>query len=320
MDKLISNVFQDEGESERICGILKSSGFSTLEDLNCFASVRDIIDMTKLEYEAANKLFCGIKYGAREMTFYQIRPNRPIEIDLTTRKILFVGPIGSGKTSLISNMYNFLLEKKLEHTARYRLDDCHTTEPQSYYTQRVGHPVLLIDTPGLSGDAREDNATIEQIKKTVEHEKEIHAICVVVKATETRATSSLVYLVRTIIKEFGCAPENAFVFYTFSDGGALLMQETVEELGLYESAHYQVNNSGLYAPTNDPMVKASWELSTRNFFEFFGKLAGTNPFRPKFVPSSRSVCNKCFCFAITLGVCFVVGVVLTAVLISNRKS
>ncbi|KAF7706777.1 hypothetical protein HF521_020031 [Silurus meridionalis] len=149
--------------------------------------------------------------------------------------LLIVGETGTGKTTLINAMVNYILGVKFtdevwfEITEEGEMSDqskSQTSEITMYEVFAQDNPICLtvIDTPGY-GDTRGtdlDKKIAENLHKLFRSNsgvKEIDAVCLVVKASENRLTDRQQYIFDAVLSLFGKdIKDNIVIFVTYSDG------------------------------------------------------------------------------------------------------
>ncbi|XP_036419417.1 uncharacterized protein LOC118803031 [Colossoma macropomum] len=168
------------------------------------------------------------------------------DMNMKNKIILMVGQTGTGKTTLINAIVNYILGVKINDDVWFEITEeegVNQTEPGTaetadqsqtqttavtvYEVSVQGNPiaVTIIDTPGY-GDTRGpeyDKKIAENLLKLFEKDtgvKEIDAVCLVVKATENRLSDKEHYIFDAILSLFGeDIEENIVIFMTHSDGG-----------------------------------------------------------------------------------------------------
>ncbi|XP_056452000.1 uncharacterized protein LOC130387076 [Gadus chalcogrammus] len=208
--------------------------------------------------------------GCKSYTFGEdsVRPNRTL---------MFLGATGSGKSTLINGMINYILGIDWEDSFRFKLIDedqsksqaeSQTPEVTTYKINhqdgfRVPYSLTLVDTPGF-GDTKgivRDGAITEQIRTLFTSEKgvlEIDAICFVHQASQARLTHTQKYVIDSVLSIFGKdVAENICILVTFSDGQPPPVLAAINaanipcpktDIGL--PVHHKFNNSALFAENN----------------------------------------------------------------------
>ncbi|XP_077085795.1 uncharacterized protein LOC143737813 [Siphateles boraxobius] len=151
------------------------------------------------------------------------------------RIVLLVGETGTGKTTIINTMVNYLLGVKFEDEEWYEITEeeeasdqsqSQTSEITMYEVFHKRSPISLtiIDTPGY-GDTRglerdlevaENLSALFKIKDGV---REVDAVCFVIQASKNRLTDRQHYVISSILSLFGKDIVNNIVFLiSHSDG------------------------------------------------------------------------------------------------------
>ncbi|KAK3545515.1 hypothetical protein QTP70_007755 [Hemibagrus guttatus] len=160
------------------------------------------------------------------------------DVKMQNKILLMVGETGTGKTTLINAMTNYMLGVKFTDKVWFEITEeggdhhmpnqskSQTTEITVYEVFAQDNPICLtiIDTPGY-GDTRGieyDKQIAENLHKLFHSDsgvKEIDAVCLVVKASENRLTDRQQYIFDAVLSLFGKDIENNIViFITHSDG------------------------------------------------------------------------------------------------------
>ncbi|CAB3399265.1 unnamed protein product [Caenorhabditis bovis] len=134
---------------------------------------------------------------------------KPTDDDKT---ILLFGPIGSGKTSIIASMMNYLYDVKKENDFRFVLDEyvSHTTGLTAYVFNNsvLSYNVTVVDTPGIV-DKMGDKTVSKLIKQWFEQELlrekafRLDAISIVLKHDESQLGWPFIYELADVKKMFG---------------------------------------------------------------------------------------------------------------------
>ncbi|XP_039505356.1 uncharacterized protein LOC120461263 [Pimephales promelas] len=218
--------------------------------------------------------------------------------------VLLVGETGAGKTTLINNMVNYLMEVKFEDEIWYEIteeeardqSESQTSEITMYEVCPIKSPISLtiIDTPGY-GDTRglekdlEVAENLSMLFQSSDGVREVDAVCFVIPASKNRLSDRQHYIISSILSLFGKDIVNNIVFLiTHSDG---LPPKNV--LGAINKAripcrrdhknqpvHFLFNNRQADARhTGERQVRAqrdAWEDSMDGMKEFLQSLNGKN--------------------------------------------
>ncbi|KAJ8254154.1 hypothetical protein COCON_G00207660 [Conger conger] len=168
-----------------------------------------------------------------------------------TRTIMMLGETGTGKSTLINVMVNYILGVEYQDDIRFEIikeEERSQTESQTtavtvyevYGSEgvRVPFSLRLIDTPGYTDTAgvKHDEKIAKNIRKLFEAEcgvDQIDAVCLVVKASQNRLTDAQVYIFDAILSLFGKDIENNIMaLITFSDGGRPGALEAIDKAGV----------------------------------------------------------------------------------------
>ncbi|XP_061079409.1 uncharacterized protein LOC133114227 isoform X2 [Conger conger] len=168
-----------------------------------------------------------------------------------TRTIMMLGETGTGKSTLINVMVNYILGVEYQDDIRFEIikeEERSQTESQTtavtvyevYGSEgvRVPFSLRLIDTPGYTDTAgvKQDEKIAQNIMKLFKAESgvdQIDAVCLVVKASQNRLTDTQVYIFDAILSLFGKDIEhNIMALITFSDGGRPGALEAIDEAGV----------------------------------------------------------------------------------------
>ncbi|KAK9971318.1 hypothetical protein ABG768_024692 [Culter alburnus] len=146
-----------------------------------------------------------------------------------------MGETGTGKTTIINTMVNYLLGVKFEEELWYEIteeekasdqSESQTSEITMYEVCPVENPVSLtiIDTPGY-GDTRglekdlEVSANLFTLSQSSDGVREVDAVCFVTQASKNRLSDRQHYIISSVLSLFGKDIVNNIVFLiTHSDG------------------------------------------------------------------------------------------------------
>ena len=221
--------------------------------------------------------------------------------------IMLVGATGSGKTTWINGLFNYIFDVKWDDDYRLKLieDDvtnqAHSvTKYISSYTihhQRgfnVPYTITVIDTPGF-GDTKgitRDQEIIKQIKiffTTVGPRgiNRLDGVAFVAQAALTRLTRTQQYIFDSILSIFGKDIENSItLLLTFVDGQRPQILHSFDEAKFPYRKFFKFNCSALYISNyNDESDEESdtmmgelfWEICEKSFKSVVTELAQTWP-------------------------------------------
>ncbi|XP_051899563.1 uncharacterized protein LOC127585889 [Pristis pectinata] len=235
----------------------------------------------------------------------------------TMKTIMLLGATGSGKTTLINGMINYILGVEWTDDFRYTLiyeetgksqAESQTSSITAYQLHhqkgfKIDYSLTIIDTPGF-GDTRgisRDQMITDHIREffTSPHGvDQIDAVCFVAQASLARLTHTQKYIFDSILSIFGKdIAESIHVLVTFADGQRppILEAMKVAEIPCPKDknsmpVHFKFNNSAIFAQrpasgnsANMESVDNSWdtEEDDDNFDEMFWKM-GTNSMKKFF--------------------------------------
>ncbi|KAK3545514.1 hypothetical protein QTP70_007753 [Hemibagrus guttatus] len=227
-------------------------------------------------------------------------------LNLQNKILLMVGETGTGKTTLINVMTNYILGVKFTDEVWFEIteeggdhhmsdqSESQTTEITVYEVFVQDNPICLtiIDTPGY-GDTRgieHDKQIAENLHKLFHSDsgvKEIDAVCLVVKASENRLCDRQQYIFDAVLSLFGKDIENNIViFITHSDGmpptnalnainnAAIPCRKDEDN----EPEHFLFNNRQTEERIKNynRALQSSWELTVGSLNDFFASLKEQN--------------------------------------------
>uniref|UniRef100_A0A667Y1T6 AIG1-type G domain-containing protein n=1 Tax=Myripristis murdjan TaxID=586833 RepID=A0A667Y1T6_9TELE len=189
-----------------------------------------------------------------------------------SRTIMVLGATGSGKSTLINGMINYIVGVEWNDNFRFKLIDegqlrsqaeSQTSEVTVYKVNHqegfnIPYSLTIVDTPGF-GDTRgieRDRAITEQIRSLFTSAKgvsEIDAVCFVTQASLPRLTPTQKYVFDSVLSIFGKdVAENIRMLVTFADGQRPPVLEAVNASGVPcpktdagLPVHFKFNNSAL---------------------------------------------------------------------------
>ncbi|XP_060592329.1 uncharacterized protein LOC132747036 [Ruditapes philippinarum] len=220
------------------------------------------------------------------------------------KTILLVGETGTGKSTMIDGITNYVLGVRWEDSFRFKVVQLENDEKIKAGNQaesqtdwitcytiyqhdggRIPYTLNIIDTPGF-GDTRgmkRDNFLVEQIHElfSLNGEKGIvglDAVCFLIKAPDARLTSTQRYIFESIMALFGKdIKNNMCTLLTFADGRSAPALSSIKSSGLpFGEYSFTLNNSGLFAENNDSdktgIKYLFWKMGIDAFGLFFKHL------------------------------------------------
>ncbi|XP_072298909.1 uncharacterized protein [Eucyclogobius newberryi] len=223
------------------------------------------------------------------------------------RTVMVMGATGSGKSTLINAIVNYITGVERKDNFRFKLvhedpsksqaesQTCDVSVYKLHFQEgfRIPFSLTLVDTPGF-GDTRgiqRDEEITEQIRKLFSSSKgisHIDAICFVAQASLARLTHTQKYVFDSVTSIFGKdVAENILMLVTFADGKQPPVLEAINaaglpcpknELGL--PIHYKFNNSVLFSDyreaenedSDDEFDEMFWRMGTKSMQKFLTDL------------------------------------------------
>ncbi|XP_077350000.1 uncharacterized protein LOC143998132, partial [Lithobates pipiens] len=228
---------------------------------------------------------------------------KTVQLNKKSKVIMMVGETGSGKTTLINAMINYIFGVEWKDEHRFQLIEESSGKSQAHSQTssittyqihhedgfRIPYPITIIDTPGF-GDTRgieRDEKIMQKIREFFFKCEftEIDAICFVVQSSLARLTPTQKYIYDNILSIFGKDIKDNIVFFTtFSDlqEPSVLSVITEADVPCAKSkdgkpVHFMVNNGMLYADNNPDQVgkrvykaqEMQWEMAMESIEDFF---------------------------------------------------
>ena len=249
------------------------------------------------------------KYGAKAERFAF---GKPIGKRLH-KTILVMGATGSGKTTLINGMMNYIFNVQWSDPFRLQLiqekevgqtqsnsQTSHITAYDIHYLEgfRLPYSLTIVDTPGY-GDSRgldRDQEITEMVRNLFEDQggiQDLDVVGFVVSASLARLTPTQMYIFDSVLSIFGKdVKENIKFMLTFADSQNPPVLNAIAEANLPclkdqqtgQPLHHKFNNSGFFC-SNDESSSSStvgrfnkffWQMGMENFDKFFNVLATMN--------------------------------------------
>ncbi|XP_060729532.1 uncharacterized protein LOC132848038 [Tachysurus vachellii] len=271
------------------------------------STVHDLIQKSKLISESpparrrllTNRSDLYEDGSVRKWTFGQR------DINMRNKTVLMVGETGTGKTTLINAMTNYVFGVKFTDEVWFEITEeggenqsdqskSQTNKVTVYEVFTQNNPICLtiIDTPGYgdTSGTENDKQVIENLYKLFHSDsgvKEIDAVCLVLKASENRVSDRLQYIFDAVLSLFGKDIENNIVmFVTHSDGlpptNAL---NAIQKAGIpcrknydNEPDHFLFNNRQREKRSlkYKRALQTAWEQTEDSFNDFFTSLKEQN--------------------------------------------
>lgn len=222
--------------------------------------------------------------------------------------VMVVGATGSGKTTLINGIANYIFGVERHHHFRFKLitdeggrSQTHSqTKNITAYTihkhegSRFPHTLTIIDTPGF-GDTeglerdRQISADIKQFFSMPSPTgiDQINAVAFVTQASLARLTATQRYIFDSILSIFGkdIGP-NIFLMITFADGAKPAVLKAVKEAEIPFQRSFKFNNSALFMNEDDDdssedvdegFCSMFWNMGEKSFKTFLRELVTMEP-------------------------------------------
>ena len=227
---------------------------------------------------------------ATDVQKYAKFENGKASYQIKNKVLMIVGATGSGKSTLINGMVNYLLGVEWDDAFRLKLihDKVESqiksvTKLISAYTFHkqdefpLPYSLTIIDTPGFGdteGIARDKEIT-SQIKEFFNEQIDhLDGIGFVTQGGQPRLTPIQIYIFNSIFAIFGKdVKNNIFTMVTFADSAVPPVIAAIEQAGIPCTDYFQFNNSALYADKKDAGIfaKMFWDMGATSFNEFFDK-------------------------------------------------
>ena len=201
------------------------------------------------------------------------------------RVVLLIGPEKSGKTILINGIANYVMGVNWEDGVYLELvsSNSKTTDITAYiFKHRIGSPIhfelTVIDTPSF-GDNKEQNeqfvSQIEQLFSDNDVIDQLHAVGLVVNATQTAITPSQQFVLTEISR---ITSRDVLLLTTHADSQQEpLVLTAMNNARLDYKSYFKFEICKIQLSTDCACMDQFWEMSMRSFKELFGELAKKRP-------------------------------------------
>ncbi len=222
------------------------------------------------------------------------------------RTILMLGATGSGKSTLINALVNYVLGVEWEDDFRFKLIDESTDKSQAHSQtdlvttydlyemkgSRLGYSLTVVDTPGF-GDTRgleKDKEIMDQLQsyfKSHHGIQQLEAVCFVVQSSLPRLTATQKHIFDSILSIFGQdIGNNIRLMVTFADNALPPVLEAVKEAGIPSPTdpltglplHHKFNNSIFFTSNkgdrdSNEFNRTYFDMAVTGFDRFFDDLS-----------------------------------------------
>ena len=237
----------------------------------------------------------NLGYSSESDNIRKLEFGKELRKGVPEKVLMLVGATGSGKTTILNGLFNFIVGVKWDDPFRFRLVDeldqvrgktqagSQTSWITSYTIYQhhglaVDYSITVIDTPGF-GDTqgiKRDKQITEQIRKFFSNIGEvgidhIDAVGFVVQAALPRLTATQTYIFDSVLSLFGKdIADNIFMFLTFADGQKPEALAALDLANIPYKSYLKFNNSALFANNCDS--KESNSDDDENFDRMFWKM------------------------------------------------
>ena len=241
------------------------------------------------------------------------------EIAHHEKVFLVVGSMGSGKTTWINAMLNYILDVKYTDNFRLKLisDEDASTQNQHMTTYTIHHEdgfkidytLTVIDTPCF-GDMRMKHAGKDigiQLRQIFDPQNgcvdHVDAVCFVFSASSVQFTPEERYMFKSISSLFGPdIGDNTYMLFTSADGKTPQIMPAIKEANTQYQACLRFNHSAIFDVSglegesdfemddeSEYFIRMFWDLGMKSFDRFFSKISHAHA---KVLTSTSEVLNE----------------------------
>ena len=212
--------------------------------------------------------------------------------DFEEKVLLLVGATGTGKSSLINAMVNYIMGVKWEDDFRFKLvideHQKHHITAHTFYPvddSALPYKFTIIDTPGFSDTEglKRDEEIVKQIEELFSIPPpnsidRLDGIGFVIQSSLSRLSPTQECTFAYILSRFGeDLSKNIFMMLTFADGQNPPVLQALEDAEItISSKHFKFNNSALFANSKESKQifdAVFWKMSFQSFEAFFADFA-----------------------------------------------
>ena len=232
--------------------------------------------------------------------------------------VMVVGETGSGKTTFINAMFNFLCGVEFKDNFRFKLIEELETKNQAHsqtsvitaYTIhhqpwfKISFPVTIIDTPGF-GDTQgiqKDMKITEQIRRfftslATKGIDTLDAVAFVAQSSVSRFTPTQQYIFDSVLALFGKdIADNIFMMLTYAGFEEPQVLNAIVEGKIPYNEYFKFNNTAIYREktNNDDdeegvLRPLFWQMAAKKYDSFMSSLKKT---KSQSLTLTRDVLNE----------------------------
>lgn len=221
--------------------------------------------------------------------------------DKPRKIIVMVGETGTGKSTLINAMINYIMGIRWEHKMWLEVieipEDQTESQTKAMTVYEVNAPrspfdLTVIDTPGFGGTEGFDkdkriSEALQQLFRSKDGIHEIHAVCLVLKGSDVRLHERQRYILDEILSLFGKDIEkHILLLFTHQEKLNLpkrmlnfIKESFSKYVKNYEYVSFTFNNcqSEYFDEEDRESYKTSWNNGVENLSKFFDYVNEINP-------------------------------------------